>query len=539
VTRRQFVANGVGAALSATAFGALLSACGSGASGAANGPSGVIRWGIPQEPDTLDAQQTALLASWQVLQYLGNSIVHRNLHDQNMPGLASSWRANADSTMFEFSVRRGAVFHDGSIFDAHALQYTFERGLSTGVKSPIFPSQVGLIKTMTVVDPQTFRIELKQPYGPLIDNFGANGGSWLQPLSQRAVKQYGSEYGRHPVSTGPWKFTAWKTGQYIQFERSTAFRYGPQFLTNQGPPKTRQLKLVIVPDDTSRVSALMAGELDFAPIPATALAQVKGNSNITVIRQLQKGMGLCIHFNFKVPPFDDVRVRQAMHLVLDRKAIIGVAVAGQGIPAYGPLPPGFPYYWPGVEKIGYGYDPKRAAALLDAAGWKIGSSGVREKGGKQFRFDILTINTPEVVRAAQLVQQQMQALGMVLTLQTEDISAINPKLFAHDFQLTFMFWGDQDPDILYREFDSHEINGGGVNWGSYSNPTLDRYLEEGRATAVPAKRAAAYQKAQQLMVEQAVWLPIYATYDLTGVLSRLNGAVMHPDGYMLLDNATV
>jgi peptide/nickel transport system substrate-binding protein len=498
----------------------------------------MIRWGINQEPDTLDAQQTALSASWQILQYLGNSIVHRNLQDQNVAGLAKSWAVNSDSTVFEFTLEPGAVFHDGTPFDATALEYTFHRGLDAATKSPIFPSQVGNIKKVTVVNPTTFRVELSQPYGPVIGNFGANGGSWLQPLSQQAVKKYGSSYGRHPVSTGPWKFEEWKTGQYLLFSSFRPFRYGPQYLKDQRAPLTKQLKLVIAPEDSSRVAALQAGELDFTPIPATSLAQLKGDSSITVIRQLQKGMGLCIHFNFKVPPFNDLNVRKAMFLALDRQAIVNVAVDGQGIPAYGPLPPGFPYYWPGVEKIGYHYDPKQAASLLDAAGWIMGSNGVRQKDGQPFRFNILVINTPEIVNAAQLVQAQYKKVGVDLNLQTQDISAINPELFAHHFQLSFMFWTDEDPDILYREFDSSQINGG-VNWGSYSNPALDSYLQAGRATADPAARSAAYQKAQQLMVEQAVWLPIYAKYDLTAVRTALQGAVMHPDGYLLLNDATL
>ncbi len=535
-SRRQFLRVG-GAGVSLAALAPLLAACGSsGGSSSSASSQGMIRWGIQQEPDTLDAQQTALSASWQILQYLGNSIIHRNLKDQNLAGLAKSWTANADSTVFEFTLEPGAVFHDGTPFDARALDFTFQRGLDPATKSPIFPSQVGTVKKTTVVNSTTYRIELEQPYGPVIDNFGANGGSWLQPLSAQAVKKYGSSYGRNPVSTGPWKFEEWETGQYLLFSSFSPFRYGPQYLKNTGAPYVKQLKLVVTPEDSSRVAALQAGELDFAPVPASSLAQIKGNPGITVIRQLQKGMGLCIHFNFNVPPFNDVNVRKAMFLAVDRQEIVNVVLQGQGMPAYGPLPPGFPYYWAGVEKIGYPYDPRQAAALLDAAGWRMGANGVRAKNGVPFKFNILVIDSPTIVQAAQLVQAQYKQVGIDLNLQTQDISAINPELFAHNFQLTFMFWTDTDPDILYREFDSSQINGG-VNWGSYSNPELDKYLRAGRATADPGARAAAYQKAQQLMVEQAVWLPIYAQYDLTAVRKVLTGAVMHPDGYMLLDDA--
>lgn len=537
-SRRGFLRDASLAGISLTALAPILTACGGSSSGS-GGPTGLIRWGIPQEPDTLDAQATALSASWTILQYLGNSLVHRDMNDANTAGLASKWTVSENGEVIEFKLREGATFHDGEPFDASALAYTFERGLAKATKSPIFPSQVGDVKRTEVVDATTFRIYLSQPYGPLIDNFGASGGSWLQPLSKTAVDRWGKDYGRHPVGTGPWKLAEWRAGDRLLFNSNSTFKFGNAGSGTAGPPRIPKLQMMVSPEDSSRVAALQAGELEIAPIPASSLGSLSGRNDITVLRKLRKGMGLTIHFNFKVKPFDDVRVRQAMHLALDRAAIIKVAVSGQGIPAYGPLPPGFPYYWSGVEKIGYGYDPQKAAQLLDAAGWRMGSNGVRVKDGKPFQFTILTIaNSSENTRAAQLIREQYKQVGIDLTLRTEDIAAINPKLFAHDFELSFMFWSDQDPDILYREFDSSQINDG-VNWGSYSNSELDGYLRAGRRAAGPAARAAAYAKAQKLMVEQAVWLPIYAVYDLTAVRTRLSGAVMHPDGYLLLNNATL
>jgi peptide/nickel transport system substrate-binding protein len=299
-----------------------------------------------------------------------------------------------------------------------------------------------------------------------------------------------------------------------------------------------RMRLRIVPEDGSRVAALEAGELDYAPIPATAYKRFSDNADFTVLRQLRKGTGLVIHFNFKSPPLDDLRVRQAMHLALNRDAIVAVAVEGQGIAAYGPLPPSLPYYWSGVEKIGYGYDPAKANALLDEAGWKMGADGIREKDGKKLAFDILTLPSSDIQRAAQLIQQQFKDVGIGLTLDTRPIGAINPLLFAHNFQLSFMFWIDHDPDILYREFHSNQIDGG-VNWGSYSNPELDKLLEEGRMTADADKRAAAYQKVQEIFVKEALWLPIYHVYELNVLSNRVKGAVMHPDGYLLLNDATI
>lgn len=533
VSRRMFV-RGASTGISIAALWPVLSAC---AGSTGSGPVDTIRWGIPQEPDTLDAQRTAMTASWQALQQLGNSLVRRDLQGTNFPGLASKWQVSPDGTVVEFQVRR-AVFHDGTPFDAAALEYTFARGLNPATGSPVFPSQVGSVARTEVVSPDVFRIHLDEPYGPMIDNLSTSGAAWLQPLSKTSIDRAGSNYGRQPIGLGPWKLTEWRGGDRLRFESFPGFIAPASGTDLYAPPKTSKLDMIISPEDSTRVAALQAGELDIAPIPASARGAFAGDHNVTLMRQLRKGMGLVIHFNFAIPPFDDVRVRQAMHLALDRQRIIDVAASGEGIPAFGPLPPEFPYYWAGVERIGYGYDPDRAGRLLDEAGWTTGADGIRQKDGRPFQFTILTLPNPEIVRAAQLVQEQFRAAGIALTLQTEDISAINPKLFAHDFELSFMFWTDTDPDILYREFDSSQIDDG-VNWGQYRNPELDKHLRAGRQTSDPVQRAAAYAAAQKLMVEQAVWLPIYAVHDITAVRARLKGAVMHPDGYLILDNAAI
>jgi peptide/nickel transport system substrate-binding protein len=538
ISRRGFLS---GASLLALMFG---TAAGSPfalfgtAARAAEDAAGEFRWGIPEEPDSLDAQATPRAISVPVLTYLGDSLLYRDLKGERVPGLAKSWKVSDDGKTVEFELREGVKFQDGTPFDAKALVDTFHRGLDPATKAPIFPALVGPVDSVDAPTATTFKIVLKQPYGPLLDNFAARGASWLQPISPAAVAKFGADYGRHPVSTGPWQFVSWDAGQEIVFERNPDYAWAPSFVGNPSAVKINRMRLKIVPEDDSRVAALESGELDYAAIPATAYKRFSSNPDFSVLRYLRKGTGLVIHFNFKVAPLDDLRVRQAMHLALDRTAIVEAAVEGQGLPAYGPLPPSLPYYWDGVEKIGYHYDPKRANALLDAAGWKMGSDGVREKDGKKLAFDILTLPASDIQRAAQLVKQQFKDVGIDLTLDTRDIGAINPALFAHNFQLSFMFWIDHDPDILYREFHSNQIDGG-VNWGSYSDPDLDKLLEEGRSTADPKQRAAVYQQVQKMFVEKALWLPIYDVYELYALSKRVKGAVVHPDGYLILNDATV
>lgn len=498
---------------------------------------GVFVWGLPEEPDTLDAQRTALAVSVPILNNLGASLLHRDLEGNRVPGLATAWTVSEDGTTFDFTLREDVTFHDGTAFNAAALVSTFDRGLDPATGAPVFGGLLGPIASWEATGDFAFRIVLSEPYGPLLDNFAARGSSWLQPLSAAAIAASGADYGRNPVGTGPWQFVSWVSGQEIVLERNPDFTWGPEFLANTGPVQLERLVMRIVPDDASRVAALEAGELDYAPIPGTAYQRFADNPAFTVLRSMRKGTGLVIHFNFEHAPLDDLKVRQAMHLALNREAIVAIAVDGQGEPGYGPLPPSLPYYWPGVEEIGYGYDPARAGALLDEAGWTMGGDGIRTKDGARLAFNILTLPSSDIQRAAQLVQQQYREVGIDLTLDTRDIADINPLLFGHNFELSFMFWMDHDADILYREFHSNQIDGG-VNWGSYRDPDLDALLEAGRTATDQAERAAIYQQVQQMFIEKALWIPIYNVYELYALNNRVEGAIVHPDGYLILNDAT-
>ena len=358
VSRRQFLA-GASALSFAAAFGAPFARAAEG---------GEFRWALAEEPDTLDAQLTPRAVSFQVLNYLGDSLLYRDAEGNRSPGLAKSWEVSADGKTVDFVLRDDVTFQDGLPFDAEALAYTFRRGLDPATKSSMFPALVGPVEKVEVVDANTLRVMLKEPYGPLLDNFAARGTSWLQPLSKAAVEKAGAQYGRQPVSTGPWKLESWMAGQEIVLQRNPDYAWGPAFVENKGTMHIEKMRLRIVPEDSSRVAALEAGEIDYAPIPATAYKRFADKPDFTVIRQLRKGTGLVIHFNFKHAPLDDLKVRQAMHLALNREAIVAIAVEGQGIPAFGPLPPSLPYYWAGVEEIGYGRRAARRGGLDNGRG---------------------------------------------------------------------------------------------------------------------------------------------------------------------------
>lgn len=500
--------------------------------------TGDIRWGIAEEPDTLDAQMTPRAISFAVLNYLGGSLIYKDFDGNYVPGLATSWDTASDGKQLTFQLRPGVTFHDGTPFDAATLKYTFDRGLDPATKSPIFPSLVGPVERTEVVDPMTFRIVLSEPYGPLLENFAVRGTSWLQPLSPNAVNAAAGDYGHRPVSTGPWKFGEWSATEAIMLERNMDYTWAPPFAQNQGPVGASRLVIRIVPEDNSRVAALEAGELDFADIPPSAVAQFEQNADFTLFQNMRKGTGLTIHFNFQHPPLDDVRVRQALHVAIDRDAMVKAVLDGRGEPAYGPLPPSLPFYWSGVKEIGYGYDPEQASQLLENAGWTPGDDGMRVKDGTPLRLTILTPTQDEYQRAAQLIKEQYRQVGIDLNLETREIGAINPLLFAHNFELSFMWWIDHDPDILFREFHSSQITDG-ANWGSLNDPALDELLVAGRTAMDPDARAKAYQAVQEYFVKQALWIPIYNVYQYTAINNRVTGAKWHPDGYVFLQDAHI
>jgi peptide/nickel transport system substrate-binding protein len=278
-----------------------------------------------------------------------------------MPGMAESWTLGDDQHTWTFKLRQGQKFHDGTPFNAAAVKFGFDRVIDKNFPyfDPTLASanlqRVAGIGSYAAVDDSTFQIVTNRPYAFLLWDLQG----MLLP-SPTAVQTYGKDYVQHAAGTGPFRMTSYVDGQVMELEPNEGYW--------QGKPKLEKLVLLPMPEPASRLAGLQAGDIDWAEVPPPdAVAQLKANGF-----QVMTGPyphAITYQLNFDKPPFNDVRVRQAINYAVDRDATIAV-INGLGLPAHQYVPPGHPYYDPNWE--GYSYDPARAKSLLAEAGYASG-----------------------------------------------------------------------------------------------------------------------------------------------------------------------
>jgi ABC-type transport system substrate-binding protein len=246
-----------------------------------------------------------------------------------------------------------------------------------------------------------------------------------------------------------------------------------------------------------------------------------------------------IEFNVQKAPFNDIRVRQAMNFAIDKAPVVQIAISGQGTAAYGTLPPSIAGYWPGIVHYRYSYDTKQALALFAQAGW-VQKNGVLEKNGQPFTFTVFTWSDDSVKRAAQVVQSELKALGIQMNIQNYDFGTLLSKVAAGDQQADFLGYTYSTADIEYIWFDTANIGTGLANSHDH-DPKIDALIATMRSQVNPSAQNAAIANLQRYLADQALWVPLWITYDYIGLQPRVHGVIFDSLGEsdVILNNATV
>jgi peptide/nickel transport system substrate-binding protein len=279
-----------------------------------------------------------------------------------VPGMAESWTLGDDQLTWTFKLRQGQKFHDGTPFDADAVKFGIDRVFDKDFElySPTLAAansqRVAAIGSYAVVDDYTFKIVTNRPYAFLLWDLQG----MLLP-SPTAVKTYGNkDYVQHASGTGPFRMTKYVDGQVMELEPNEGYW--------QGKPKLDKIVLNPMPEPAARLAGLQAGYIDWAEVPPPdAVSQLKDAGFQAMTGPYPHA--ITYQLNFDKPPFNDVRVRQAVNYAVNRDSTIAV-INGLGLPAHQYVPPGHPYYDP--DWAGYSYDPAKAKSLLADAGFANG-----------------------------------------------------------------------------------------------------------------------------------------------------------------------
>lgn len=476
-------------------------------------------------PDTLDPQKTGTAVTAALMRWVGDTLVTVNPYTlQVVPDLATSWTVSKNGLVYTFTLRQGVTFQDGTPFNAQAMAFTLNRAMNPATHANIAGALLQPVSSVKVLGPYSLQITLKNPYAPFL-SAGLSSPD-LMAISPAAVAKEGAGFAQHPVGTGPLEVSQYIAGKSLTLVRNPHYNWAPSFYKNHGPVHFQTLVIDFLPNSNTVTNGLLSGELNAGPVVPQAISRFQGNPQYHVYSALGQGLNLFVTMNFKNPALQILNVRKAVNLAINQTAIIKLVLQGDGVPAYGPLPPTIFGFDPNTAKYGYHFNPALARKLLAQAGFKM-QGGVMTKGSLKLSFNFYVANFPQWVTASQIIQQELAAIGIQTKIVTLDFASDLADLEKGQGDLALMGYTYSDPDVLYLFLHSSQI-GTGLNISYLRSPTLDALLVKGRETTNQAARKAVYVEIQKYMVAQAIWAPIYVQKGFTVANSSVKGLEFTP-----------
>lgn len=433
------------------------------------------------------------------------------------PYLAESWEVSDDLKTWTFHLRKNAVWHDGVPITADDVKFTYDRILDPEESTDTFAAAQNFA-SVDVIDEHTFRIVLHEPNALLPDVLSSGG---FEPLPKHVFEQYTrltdavDVNTRNPIGSGAFRMGSVEPGSQIKVVAFDDF-----FL---GRPQVDSITFKIVRDQNAAVAQIRAGELDWVAIEAVHRNAVQADPRMTVFsangtRYVMAAINMS-DFEPWHTMFQDVRVRKALMYAVDRDEI--AERIGQGLrPAMDGLFPTTLTWIPAPDIEPYRYDPERANALLDEAGWvDTNGNGIRDKDGTELRFYVL-VDRGNAVREqiALVLQDAWQSLGMeVEYMATERTGRWLEETRAGTFPIRVSTFPIPNADWAYRLFHSEGLN----NSQKYVNPELDAILEAMLATADVEEQGRLLKRAQEVLHADPYVMPFFLEPTLHAIDSRL------------------
>lgn len=479
------------------------------------------------DPETLDPHiSTALLAS-RVLALIHDNLIVRDFDGSFKPDLAEKWDVSPDGKVYTFTLKKGVKFHSGKDFTSADVKYTFERWLNTE-KSPT-SFTIKPIDHIDTPDPQTVVFTLKQPYNIFLDQVA---GGWAVILNKDAVDKAGADYGVSAADgTGPYKFVSWTRNQKLVLARNEAYMWGSPMFQNPGPAYVDGIEIRIIPEDNTRIAEFQAGNVHLVQdVPLGDVERLSTTPGVSIVKydQLQTDY---VGFNTSKPPFDDVRVRQAVNYAINRDEIVTGANFGLGTPARTMLTSNTRGYWTGADQAAPTFDLNKANSLLDQAGWTTGAGGIREKNGQQLVLPLWVINPGSAVLQAQILEQQLAKAGIkVDTKQFEQTAWFAAARSGEQVGFIIGIFFEAPDGLLYFYFYSKQQPA--PNRFAYGDPQVDAWLEDSRVNPDKAAVQQDYDNVQKKLIDDAVTAPLVHEQGTLGKTDAVQDVKVHPSRWL-------
>ena len=465
---------------------------------AASAAATELRIGLAADVTSLDPHFLNVAPNNNVAWHIFDALVHVDADARLIPGLAVSWRA-VDSTTWEFKLRRGVKFHDGTDFTAEDVMFSLQRpGMLAASPGP-FTGFVKPIVAKKIIDPWTIRLRTATPYAMLPYDLDS-----IFIVSRRAAAGASSadfDSGKTAIGTGPYKLVRYARGDRIELARNDAY-WGAKSPWDK-------VTLRIMPADSARVAALLAGDVDaIESIPTPDLTRLKKNPKFR-LEQKVSWRTLFLHMDqyrdhspgisdksgrpLAKNPFKDARVRLALSKAINRRAIVKRVMEGNAIAAGNLVSP--PVFGHVAALKPQAYDPRGAKKLLAQAGYADGFALTLAAPNNRY------VNDEKI---AQAVAQMLARVGIRTKVETMPASVYFGKARAGEFSFAMLGWGSFSGDLALRALlaTPDATKGYGAwNWGHYSNPKMDALLVQDFATLEGVKREALAREAATIALK--------------------------------------
>ena len=451
----------------------------------------------------------------------------------------STWQTSIDGMLDKVVLRDDLLWSDGQPITAHDVAFSFKVIMDQRVPVPAVRSGTDQLRGVHAYDDRTLVFFHKEPLATNVWNINfpvipqhVYGDTWEDdPTLKDSLRHV--ELEAKPVCGGPYEIVQRTRGQEILLRARTSWHTvnGKQV---RDTPFFNEIRFRILEDPNTSLLALRKGEIDeMALTPEQWTTQTTGSDFYAKNTKATAAEWVSFHFawNTQRPFFSDRRVRRAMSLAFDHERMLSTICHGLYTPCTGTF---HPTAWMATKKQlePYLQDLDRAEALLDEAGWTDhDNDGIRDReiDGQSvpFEFSVLCGQQPMAQDICTLLQQSLDRIGVRVNVRPTEFTVLQQQLLEKNFDATFGGWGTgTDPDTS----DNIWASGAGRNFGSYSNPEVDRLFVEGRTEVDRAKRAEKYARIQELLWEDQPYTWLYWRNSFHGFSKDLRGYVFSPRG---------
>ena len=443
-----------------------------------------------------------------------------------VPGLAERWEISSDGLRYTFYLRKDVRFHDGTPFNAQAVQDNLDYTLNPDNHSQKAATMLGPVHQTEILDKHTIAFVLDEPFAPLLDSLSQ---VYLGMASPAALNQWGaSEYQFHQVGTGPYRFIEYIPNDHITLERYPDYAWGPSIYDNT-KASVERIIFYFYEDAASRSLALERREVDIlGEIPPHEADRLASSADFSLSPVAIPGQPLQLFFNTAASPTDDLRVRQALLLAVDKKSIV-LTVFGSHSPISNS-----PLSQAGFEKLSglppSAFNPEGARKLLEEAGWMLENSELyRKRDGDPLVIKLIAPPWGSNSEIAQLLKAGWENIGIDVELTiAPGFGTLKEIQSSGDYHAIGINFFGTDPDLL-RSFYASD---GFYNWTGFSDPEIDRMLNEAaHASLAPDRRVELYNQIIRAITDNALVLPIRDYINLVVVHEQVEGLKFSAQGW--------